>query len=273
MEQRSQATSALHVIRFASHTKNNLLADVLLPPLNLLLLATVAALITRWRPRLGRLLLIITLVGGYLMSTSAISASCLRYLENTIPVTSAAALAAQADAPAAIVVLGGVSYHNAPEYQGDTVSPTTLVRLRWAARLYRELHVPVLVSGGIPAGTASSEAEQMRETLVQDFAVPVHWVESDSRDTYESAHNTWKLLGGQRTQIILVTHAAHMPRAMMIFRRVGFEVTPAATGYTTAALWLFRDFIPSAAGLNRSRTFLHEVIGLGWYHLRIAIGS
>jgi len=251
---------------------NNLLADVFLPPLNLLLLAAVAALIARWRPRLGRLLLITALVSAYLMTTSAISASWLRSLEKTIPVTTAAALAVQTELPAAIVVLGGGSYHNAPEYGDDTVSPMTLVRLRWAARLYRELHIPVLVSGGNPAGTASSEAEQMRDTLVKDFAVPVEWVESDSRDTYESAHNTWKLLGEQRRQIILVTHAAHMPRAMMIFRQVGFEVTPAATGYTTAAPGSIRDFIPSAAGLNSSRTFLHEIIGLGWYHLRMAKG-
>lgn len=257
----------------APHAMNNLLTDVLLPPLNLLLLATIAALVARWRPRLGRLLLIATLVGGYLVSTSAISGRCLRYLETTVPVTTTAALAAQTDVPAAIVVLGGGSYRNAPEYGGDTVSQTTLVRLRRAARLYRELHIPVLVSGGNPTGTTSSEAEQMRDTLVQDFTVPVQWVETGSRNTYESAHNTWKMLGSKRRRIILVTHAAHMPRAMMIFQRVGFEVTPAATGYTTAAPESIRDFVPSAAGLSKSRTFLHEIIGLGWYHLRVASDS
>jgi uncharacterized SAM-binding protein YcdF (DUF218 family) len=250
---------------------NNLLADALLPPLNLLLLATLGALIARWRPRLGRLLLIVSLAGAYLVSTSAISGSCLGYLESSVPAATPTTLGTLTAAPAVIVVLGGGSYHNAPEYGGDTVSQTTLVRLRWAARLYRELHVPVLVSGGNPAGTASSEAEQMQDALVQDFAVPVQWVENLSHDTYESAYNTWKLLGGQHRQIILVTHAAHMPRAMMIFRRVGFDVIPAATGYTAAAPGSIRDFIPSAAGLSKSRTFLHEIIGLGWYHLRLTM--
>jgi uncharacterized SAM-binding protein YcdF (DUF218 family) len=250
---------------------NNLLADALLPPLNLLLLATFGALVARWRPRLGRLLLIVSLASAYLASTSAISGSCLRYLERSVPAATPATLDTLPAVPGVIVVLGGGSYHDAPEYGVDTVSQTTLVRLRWAARLYRELHVPVLVSGGNPAGTANSEAEQMRDALVQDFAVPVQWVESVSRDTYESAFNTWKLLGRQHRQIILVTHAAHMPRAMMIFRKVGFEVTPAATGYTTATPGSIRDFIPSAAGLGKSRTFLHEIIGLGWYHLRLTM--
>lgn len=251
---------------------NSLLAVVLLPPLNFLLLATFAVLVARWRPRLARVLLITALVGGYLMSTTAFSGRCLRYLENTVPSATMGALGALTDATTAIVVLGGGSYHNAPEYGGDTVSPTTLARVRWAARLYRKLHVPVLVSGGNPAGTVTSEAEQMRDTLAEDFAVRVEWVEDLSRDTYESAHNAWKILGTQHRRIILVTHAAHMPRAMMIFRQVGFEVTPAATGYTTATTASLRDFIPSALGLNDSRIILHEIIGLGWYHLRVARG-
>ena len=249
------------------------ISDALLPPLNVLLLATVAALIAQWRPRLARAMLLAALVGGYLMSTSAISGTCLRYLEARVPPSTAATLGALTDRPAAIVVLGGGSYHNAPEYEGDTVSQTTLVRLRWTARIYRELHVPVLVSGGNPVGNLTSEAEQMRDTLVEDFAVPVEWVDIHSRDTYESAHNTWKILGSERKRIILVTHAAHMPRALMIFRRVGFNVTPAATGYDTAHPASIRDFIPSAAGLNNSRIALHELIGLGWYHLRMASGK
>lgn len=251
---------------------NSIFADVLLPPLNFLLLATFAALMVRWRPRLARVLLIAALVGGYLMSTTAISGRCLRYLEQSVPSATTAALGALTDTPAAIVVLGGGSYHNAPEYGGDTVSQTTLVRVRWAARVYRTLRVPVLVSGGNPTGTVTSEAEQMRDTLVQDFAVPVEWVESHSRDTYESAHNAWKILGTQHRRIILVTHAAHMRRAMMIFRQVGFEVMPAATGYSTATTASLRDFIPSALGLTDARITLHEIIGLGWYHLRMARG-
>lgn len=80
------------------------------------------------------------------------------------------------------------------------------------------------------------------------------------------------MLGEQRARIVLVTHAAHMPRALMIFRHVGFDVTPSATGYTTAPPGTIRDFIPSAAGLSNARIFLHEVIGIGWYHVRLAIG-
>jgi len=250
-----------------------LLVEALLPPFNLLLLATSAALISRWRPRSGRILLIVSLIAGYLLTTSAITGSCLRFLENRVPAATLATLTDLPAAPVAIVVLGSGSYFNAPEYGADTVSPTTLVRLRWAARLYRELQIPIFVSGGSPDGTASSEAEQMRNTLIEDFAVPVQWVETRSQDTYEAAYNTRDVLSEHGARIVLVTHAAHMPRARLVFRHVGFDVVPAATGYTTAAPATVRDFIPGAAGLISARIFLHEIIGYGWYHIRLAIGS
>ncbi|MGD2140084.1 MAG: YdcF family protein [Burkholderiales bacterium] len=245
-----------------------LIADVLLPPLNLLLLASVAALTMRRWPRLGRSLLIAALVGGYLLSTPAITAGCLRYLERSVPGSSMASLKARAPLPAAIVALGGGTYFNAPEYGGNTVSTTTLARLRWTAHLYRGLHIPVLVSGGKPYGNRDSEAEQMRDTLGEDFGVPVQWMESRSRDTYEAAYNTWAILGEEHAQIVLVTHASHMPRAAMIFRRAGFDVIASATGYTTAPPSRIGEFVPGARGLINARIFLHEILGIGWYHLR-----
>jgi uncharacterized SAM-binding protein YcdF (DUF218 family) len=65
-----------------------------------------------------------------------------------------------------------------------------------------------------------------------------------------------------------VTHAAHMRRAAYSFQQAGFAVVPAATGYTTAGpAW---ELLPSAEALLRTRVFMHEVVGLGWYHLRFA---
>ena len=73
----------------------------------------------------------------------------------------------------AIVVLSGGTYISAPEYGSDTVGPWTLERLRYAARLYRQTSLPVLVTGGPTLGAHSSEAEQMRDALEQDFGTPV----------------------------------------------------------------------------------------------------
>ena len=56
-------------------------------------------------------------------------------LERTPPVTREAL---QGFDPEAIVVLGGGRRAHAPEYEGETVSPATLERMRYGARLHRE---------------------------------------------------------------------------------------------------------------------------------------
>jgi len=49
-------------------------------------------------------------------------------------------------------------------------------------------------------------------------------------------------------------------------------VMPAPTGYTTRLPATAIDFMPNAQALLDSSWFFHEVIGIGWYHLRVAIG-
>lgn len=248
---------------------------LLLPPFNLLLLAIAAfSLAPRW-PRLGRGLLVVTLASAYLLSSSAITGSLLRHVEGPPALAFDAIQVAEIARDAtAIVVLGGGSYFDAPEYGGDTVNRHTLERLRWAARLQRNLRLPLLVSGGSPRGNTYTEAAQMRDALVKDFDVPVRWMESKSVNTYDSAFETFDTLQPESvSHVVLVTHAAHMQRAMLVFEHVGLKVTPAPTGFTTRSPASILDFLPSAHGLEMARNFFHEIIGRGWYHLRLAYAA
>ena len=86
----------------------------------------------------------------------------------------------------AIVVLGGGSYADAPEYGGDTVSGASLERLRYAAALYKSSNKPILVSGGNPRHRATAEA-QMRAVLETEWRIPVAWSEDVSDNTLENA--------------------------------------------------------------------------------------
>ena len=54
-------------------------------------------------------------------------------------------------------------------------------------------------------------------------------VEEHSRTTYENALHTKAMLGSAR--ILLVTAAYHMPRAVGLFEKQGFTVTPVTCGY------------------------------------------
>ncbi|HUW98872.1 MAG TPA: YdcF family protein [Acidiferrobacter sp.] len=169
--------------------------------------------------------------------------------------------------PRAIVVLAAGRYRRAPEYGGhDTVAANTLVRLRYAARLYRESRLPILVSGGAPLG-GHPAAVLMRHVLRHDLNTPVKWVEGRSHTTGQNATRAYAILAplGIR-HVFLVTQALHMRRAVMLFRHAGFTVTPAPTDFATRR---FRDrtvlaFLPSGHAMALSALVFHEMIGVLW---------
>ena len=109
----------------------------------------------------------------------------------------------------------------------DALGPLSLERVVLAARAYRQLHLPVAVSGGRVDKARSSEAALMKAALETDFAVPVAWSEDASRTTWENAVYTARLLqpGRDRT-VVLVSQAWHLPRAIWAFERVGLQALP-----------------------------------------------
>jgi uncharacterized SAM-binding protein YcdF (DUF218 family) len=245
----------------------NAVAAWLLPPGFIL-----AAVIVAWaawgrRPRLARALLGLSLLALYALSTPFVSIELRRQLE----LKAGDPLADQSGQ--LIAVLSGGLYYNAPEYAGDTVNSSTLARVRYAANLYRVSGKPVLVTGGTPNGD-TPEALIMKKVLEGEFHVPVKWVEKDSRTTLENARLTHELLktSGIR-RLYLVTNAWHMRRSKLAFEHFGFQVIPASTGYATRPKQItLIDFIPDAGSLLGSSQFFHEVIGIGWYHLRFLLG-
>jgi uncharacterized SAM-binding protein YcdF (DUF218 family) len=246
----------------------NAVAALIVPPGSLLVLAAAGALVALRHPRCGRALIALALVALWILATPYVADALVRSLEPA-PGDPLADSSGQA-----IVVLGGGTYFAAPEYQGrDTVSSFALVRLRYAAHLHRALKKPILVTGGAPLGNSTSEAEQMKQALEREFQVPVQWVEQRANNTLENARLSNRLLRPANIRrIYLVTHAWHMPRARLAFERAGFEVIPAPTEYLTDFKLTVIHFMPGADGLAGSSRFFHEVIGLGWYHLRIALG-
>ncbi len=245
-----------------SWTATNLVSAFLLPPLSLILLGALGVLLLTHHPRLGRFLLASTLLLLYLISTPFISETLLQKLETE------SVIGSTDTGVGAIVVLGGGTYFNAVEYGGDTVNRYSLERIRYAARLYQLTGKPILVTGGAPLGNISSEAEQMKAVLENEFRVPVNWVESASNNTHENAYKSYEILKKNGiTHIMLVTHAWHMPRAMREFERAGFQVTPAPTAFTTRYRTDGLAYLPTASALQQSRIFIHEVIGMLWYRL------
>jgi uncharacterized SAM-binding protein YcdF (DUF218 family) len=94
-------------------------------------------------------------------------------------------------------------------------------------------------------------------------------VEDRSRNTAENAEFTKQIAQpkpGDRW--LLVTSAAHMPRSVGIFRRVGFPVEPYPVGWRTSGQ--ASDYFLStkmAEGLSRTDTAAREWVGLLIYWL------
>jgi uncharacterized SAM-binding protein YcdF (DUF218 family) len=98
-------------------------------------------------------------------------------------------------------------------------------------------------------------------------------LESSSRDTYENAVHLKEVLGkqgllGEGKRWILITSGFHMPRAMGVFRKVGFDVEPWPVDYRTGGdVGLLGYFDLVSAGLRRVDMMTHEWIGLVAYRL------
>jgi uncharacterized SAM-binding protein YcdF (DUF218 family) len=231
------------------------LTALVLPPTGPLLLALIGLAIERVRPRLGRSLAWSGVVVLAALSLPAISDTLLRVLNESPPLDFAQANRAQA-----IVVLGGGIRRAAPEYAGDTLGRLSLERVRYGALVARRTGLPVLVTGGVVYGGVP-EAVLMKQSLEQEFGVPVRWVEARSRDTHENAVDSAAILKAAGIQrVILIAHSFDMPRARAEFVAAGLDVTPAPTGIPVGTHDSWLELLPSVSALQGSYYALYELL-------------
>jgi uncharacterized SAM-binding protein YcdF (DUF218 family) len=246
------------------------LSAILLPPVLPLLLIFAGLLLLKSRPRLGRGLAWGGLVLTLLLSTPATIEFIVAPLES-VPVLTEENL----EQAGAIVILGAGQRRFMPEYDGATPNRLALERLRYGARLARKSGLPLLVSGGAPTGDRA-EADLMAECLQEDFGVEPRWVEGMSLDTADNARFSARMLmdSGVR-HIVLVTHAAHMRRAMNEFEAQGVTIIPAPTSFLSdrSGKAEIGDFLPSAAAAGDGWFATHEWLGLLAQKLRIGLFS
>lgn len=238
-----------------------ILSAVALPPGPSILLFLLALSLPS--PKLRHACLILGL-GSLYVSSLSVTSGWLRSQLETYPPVALEHIAAEA-----IVVLGADRRHDAPEYGGDTIAGLGLERLRYAATLQKQTGLPVLVSGGSVGDEPVSEAELMRGIL-KEFGVETTWVEGKSRNTYENGLFSSRLLKGIGIgEILLVTHAWHMPRAQEAFEQAGMRVIPAPTGIMEQNHTReFGDWLPRASALQMNFLALHELLGRVWYRYR-----
>ncbi len=169
----------------------------------------------------------------------------------------------------AILVLSAGRRTTAPEYGDiDTVSSKTLQRLQYAAWLHQKTQLPILVSGGSPNNEATAEGVLMNQTMLSAFNIAPKWIEAKSKNTFENAEFSAEILKQEQIEeILLVTHAIHMKRAVFAFEQQGIQVIPAPTVFPPQeSQW--KDYLPSPLALYQSQQALHEMVGRFWYAIR-----
>lgn len=170
-----------------------------------------------------------------------------------------------------ILVLGGVTEPPAPHRSTPEVNDGA-DRLIYAAQLYKQGVAPkILVTGGRTESLVP-EADIMAELLMMfDVSDADIYRESRSFNTEDNARFSKQLmLEKGLDSAVLVTSAAHMRRAVLIFEELGVKVFPAPTDYRTSTLDYFwiTDTFPEAKHLEKTTAAFKEYLGYLYLKLR-----
>lgn len=173
----------------------------------------------------------------------------------------------------AIVVLGGGVQVQGTLHPRAVLTETSQYRTSCGAELYKQGRSSILVVSGGRAridGHGPTVASAMKVWATQ-LGVPADAIveESRSRTTYENAIESIRILRGTAS-IALVTTAYHMPRAVGLFTKQGFQVTPEPCGFqyrnrpsNGRAIHLdLTDFFPSVEAFDHSTRAIVEILGI-----------
>lgn len=248
------------------------LASLVVLPSNLLVLllfAGLAAIVLRHR-RLGFALVGLSATGFFLLAVLPGGFLLLESLEDRFPPPSPPG---HVDG---ILVLGGYLDTTTLETRGRVTPLASIDRLVAAADLARQYpDARIVLTGGEKYGPAfpgqPPEAEAAARLLGDIGIDPARlFVEPHSVNTWENAVFSKALVGPQDGQTwLLVTSAAHMPRAVGVFRAAGWPgLVPWPVDYRTRGGWgTWRQVRAVSTGLAAADAAVREYLGLVAYRL------
>jgi uncharacterized SAM-binding protein YcdF (DUF218 family) len=239
-------------------------------PSNLLIsigLVGLVLLLTRLR-RLASWLVVTSLVLLALFGLSPLGNALMLPLEERFPPWDASR-----GPPDGVIVLGGVIAEDVSAARGAVALNESAERVTVAAELARRYpNLRIIFSGGTNALMFDKDAEAgFAVRQLEDLGVARERItaEEQSRNTVENAVFSRLIANPQPGERwLLLTSAFHMPRAVAVFRAVGFPVEPYPVDWrTTGPLDLLRPYPSVSEGLRRTDVAVREWIGLLLYRL------
>ena len=237
----------------------------MVPPAINVALMLLGLVVIRWQRKLGLLICSIAVGSLWLLSTLVVS-SYLAVSIETHPAADPEAI--KKSKSEAIIVLGASHLDMATEFGVSTPTDAGLVRLHYAASLHNRTGLPIMLTGG-RMNRLEVHADVLGESLQSQFGIVAKWYERKSSTIWQNALFSAEILHPDGiTDIVLITHAYHMQRAVNLYELAGFSVTPAPTRLHRVYPWRsWLYWMPSVQALELSSSVIHEYLGLLWYRL------
>ena len=243
-----------------------LLSWLILPiPVLLLIFMGVLFLYLKKNYKLGKYLFSVSIIWLLTISTPFLPNLLVSQLEdhyNTFSVTNLI----KNQQPINILVLGAGYSDDERFPANNNLAEAALGRLCEGIRIHRIIHGSFIVTSASGYENEITQAEITRQAAillgVDSLSIKM---QIKPKNTKQEASG-YKRLFGDSAQLILVTSAIHMPRAMKLFRKAGLNPLPAPTNHLIKK-GKHRDFwgwVPSTGNIEKMESAVHEYVGLVW---------
>lgn len=141
-------------------------------------------------------------------------------------------------------------------------------RLLVATQTARNIDGELVIAGGPSAQGSSEPISVTMKQVIETMGINLKkvTVETASTNTFENLAYLKDRLGGE--PFILVTSAAHLPRAMAVAEKLGLQAIPQPADYLSGKIVGPRSYLPSLSAILHWQTLLHELVGFIYYKLR-----
>ena len=138
--------------------------------------------------------------------------------------------------------------------------------------LFKEKKAPklILTRGKLPWSVGIPEGEYLREIAINNGISESNiLLTKNVENTDQEAKAIKKLLSDDKSKVLLVTSAFHMPRAQKVFEAAGINVVPFPVDFQKGLSKItFMSFMPSANALSGTSFFVREMMGRIYYNLK-----
>jgi len=170
-----------------------------------------------------------------------------------------------------LLILGAGNSNDVRLSNTTQLHNSSLYRLTEGIRLHNAIPNSKLVFTGSSGGQKKSPANiSAKAAIEQGVNTKDIIVISEGWNTYNEALAYLKHFGVEH-KLFLITDAVHMPRAMMLFKKVGLDPIPCPTYFRLRQNNTHRDFtdyFPSSHYITYSEIVLQAYLGVLWAKIR-----